>query len=538
MAGEGECDIKLNIMAERDKVEELIAYLNSLGFEGKKFEEDVRAQYLKHEDAFTVKHQRMFGEEVMEYELAFTRDWQFMTYRLEGYIARLRLPVTIEHEVIRGIDTAVLETRMASVDWEKVLESLDGVSGDSSAAQIRSDLLQLTALSDSLAEYLQSQLMFKYYPRERWDDGVKELSIKYEREHTFTADRHRISNAILAYNTLSGRLDRLFDKLSHIHLDHLSDFDLYDHLKHHLSTDTFLFDLYFSATEKEGVMDYHIRVIKHGKGFEPEFISTTLTRYPDFSHGIYNGVDTEELEAKMTKIQWGDSNALFTPDSVGDAVMRLEIATIIKDIYKLVDSSQLDVATYLCMKYVWNTDELHDYIAGSIYERHSNLPTLSADFSLENKMKGISMYNLLCGRLMTDQLKEADGEWLKVKRNPETSDNSVIITKVKGLTSGELYDQLAMLPMKDPINLLHQLILCGNIEEVNLKNGEKILVSIGSDGKDLALYTSGMRAIPFNFRFDPEWNPPELKTSQAEVLSPDEKPKPKKDRSKSSTRKI
>ena len=151
------------------------------------------------------------------------------------------------------------------------------------------------------------------------------------------------------------------------------------------------------------------------------------------------------------------------------------------------------------------------------------------------------MYNLLCGRPVKDKSGKATDTWLLAKSDPQTADRSLIITKVKGLTEGQLKDLFDVLPLKSYINdyRIRQSLMSGNVEETELVNGKQILISIGSDGKNIELHTPDMKPIPFNFHFDADWQPAELKALQAQVLSSDEKSKPqKKEKSKSRTHKI
>lgn len=491
-------------MINEEKLDGLISYLSSLGFEGEKLEADIRDAWREYNPAFTVNHRIAFGDELMRYKLRFVNDRQFTAYRLAEYEAIHRDPVPVEHKVIDGIDTADLERRMGEVDWERHFGTDKGQrEPDEKADAIASDLNRLIGSPGFDGRTIASKLLFKYWPKAAWDNGAMELHEAYEVDRTFTADESGLPNATLAYHTVSGRLDELHGKLRGMGLEEFPGIDLHGLLQHYLSDDFTHFDIRCSASEQEGIIDFHTRVIGLGQAFEPGMLSATLIRYPSFTHGVYGGVDTLRLDQDANTINWKDPDALLTADKHGDFVIRPEIADILERIAGLSGSGNGKAATYFYMKHIRLSGELEDFIPGNVHDILTNLPKVAASFPGEFNLDTRSIYNLLCGRPVMERSEGVTDVWLQMVR-----EGAKPIRKIEGLTRGQLQELLDMVPLDDPDNRsVRKSIMDGNLTEVELRNGKRILLRVGHDAKSLKAFTPDMEDIPVNLNFDPGWTP-------------------------------
>ncbi|TYR37461.1 hypothetical protein FXV77_05505 [Sphingobacterium phlebotomi] len=496
-----------------NKIELLITYLKSLGFEGEKLERDIRDACKQYPTSFSVSHRMRFGEEQMSYYFYFLLDTQFHAYKLDNYTAVHRDPIIIEHKVINGIDTNKLEQRMREIDWEDL--SLHVVNREEFDHLLSNTYpLLMENLSRLTEDYLfdgleiRNQLIYKYWPGKFWDYEVQELAEVYETDQQFISNEFGIPNASLAYHTVSGHLYELLDQLRAYGLERLPGIDLKNYLEHCLSTGSRIFDITCSTPRQEGIIDYDVRLIGFDGPFTPEPLVATFTRYPEFSHGIYNEVDTQILEEDAKRINWADPDALFTAGEHGDAVIRPPIEDILSKMRKLCDSGNVEAATYIDMKYISQTNELYEFIPGDINALEANLPRVSARFPLDLNLDTRAIYNMMCGRTVKEEKQESMDTWLLLKSGNEEDLNELHIQKVKGMTEGEIQDRLDMLPLRSANDYsIRQSIMKGNVQKVELLDGKHIVIGMVSDATALEVYTADMEHIPFNFKFDPNWLP-------------------------------
>lgn len=96
-------------MAEQDKLEDLISYLKSLGFDGNVFQETLRKEFDLSNAFIYLDHYIAFGDDLMRYKLRLVYERQFNAYRLDQYEAFYRKQINIDYRQINGIDTEELE---------------------------------------------------------------------------------------------------------------------------------------------------------------------------------------------------------------------------------------------------------------------------------------------------------------------------------------------------------------------------------------------------------------------------------------------
>lgn len=502
-----------NTMAENEKAEELINYLASLGFEGEKLRREIVQGYEDFQAGFTVHHRIPFGEELMRYELQFVYDRQFMAYRLRSFKATHRLPISIEHKIINGIDTGQLEEKMKDVDWDDQIDKAIVGSETEEYRHVVSDLIQLTAEPNFDGEHIQSQLIFKYYSESNWDDAAKDLQENYERSKTYSAGEFGICNAALAYHDVSGQLDSIYESVRQSGIEEYPGVDLYSLVSTYLSKPVEEFEIEFSQVEQEGIIDFGIPVHKSDGEWYAETIQVSFTQYPEIYHGIYNGVDSSALEEQMKNVDWEKDKLYIFLEN--DEVALLPFAKDIKDkvfLLKEVEEAKT-ISDYLQLRY-WSGSFMEMFTQEDTLKAFGDWTKVRCDFPIDIKCR--SIYNLMAGRAIKvtnlSGRSLGDNTWLKINPDILDDNNDATLEKIKGLSENQLQDLLDMVPLQsDNDQPIRSSLMEGNPVDVRLKNGKQILVSVDSTAENLLLSTKEGKPIPVNFHFDPDWKPMEIK---------------------------
>ncbi|MBK1439856.1 hypothetical protein JHJ32_07670 [Parapedobacter sp. ISTM3] len=506
-------------MAGKDNIEELIDYLKSLGFEGEKFEAEIRKKHRESDASFTVRHETAFGEETMRYELRFVHDRQFMAYRLESYKATHRLPFTIDHTTINGIDTAELEKRMAGINWYRQPERAISGIGSDEYKKVISDLWQLTAEPDFDGEQIQSQLIFKYWPEDNWDDLAKELQHAYENSRTFRADERGICDAILAFSIVSGRLDDLYESIRRTGLEYYPGINLGGLIASSLTSNPDSFEISCSTEEEDGIVAFRIPVEKTDGGYHADINHATFTPFPEIQHGVFDGIDSRDLEERMKHIDWKADDGLYEFNEQEDVVLLPHIRAIKDSIQRLngVEESK-EIADYLQVKY-WSDSFMEIYVQEDVWQM-KDWNRVEQRFGLSEDTRVIS--NLLRGRpVHARQFNSHEHDlqgWFIIDPTAVSSDGLNPMELVRGLTRAQVETMVNMLPLDGTVFVgdLVRSILRGEEVPLNLAgvDGEQqVFVSAPENPaeKKLGLRTAGGKPIPFNFMLDPGWVPKKAK---------------------------
>lgn len=374
------------------KIEALLEYLFSLGFEGEQLIDQVRRQYLEFKSSFMLRHHMKFGEERMEFNLQFNYDRQFSAYRLSGYEAIHCNPIVIDHRVINGVDTLTLEQRMAAMDWDRLfLEKGEGLWKDPLASLIWKDLEQLPINNDFDGSIIRDNLLFKYLPRETWSISQEELSEPYEHKQSFVAGDNGLANTLLAYRICSGQYQELLEAIKHTGMELYSDIPIEDCLKVHLSRPQFLFELYATKYGSEGTLDIRTQVICRDDGFRVQSLEATAITYPLQVHGTYGEVDSHDFENAVKMIAWQDFEAVLEHDPVKESRIRKEVVHLLVDLTRLWESGSegQDMAMYFYLRYIQKSDEVNEYISPALLDSVAQLPRRLASFNADTTIDHI-----------------------------------------------------------------------------------------------------------------------------------------------------
>lgn len=500
----------------RAQENDLLVFLDKLGFTGNLFEEVLKQKIRNNLPNFTIGHLIDFGEERMKYDLNFVKDHQFDGYRLEKFRATHRSPVMIEHSVINGIDTAELEERMKGKNWASYFgsEKLDTENPD--ILEMRGIAERLKKLSEGQnfdGIEVQEELKYKYWPSENYfSNGKGEFKQYHERSREFTASEWGICNANLAYHLVSGRLENLHEKLQSLGLETWPEIALYDKLEKILSRNPDSFSLEIKRNEPGGYCEISIPVKAYTFEFNVGDYSQTLIPYPEIIHGNFNGVDTKELEVQMRGIDWNNDHKLFAIQENEEPQFYPMVAGVFEKIQELsLDLEGSKVAEQLQLKYWTDATFVDSLIPQTAWDQFEKLPRITQKFPVELNAK--AGFNLLCGRAIAENLmfpeRPESDKWVSLDMTKIGDDGRFETTVFSGLSKEEIENNLKLLPL--PNSSFYQIrnsLLRGDIVPAALNNGDKtILLEADATHRTLNIYTPDFRPIPFNFNLDPDWKP-------------------------------
>lgn len=508
--------------SEQEK--ELIQYLASIGFKGEELERAIKGSIQLNLSRFSLRHQVKFGEEMMFFDLQFVRDNQFNAYRLSRYKAKYRAEVPIEHTIINGIHTGMLEQRMKGLDWDTNFNQPDKLERSS-----RPFIKETTNMLDKLAEggdleglKIQERLSYKYWPEfvyaKFWPE--QQLKFVYEKSRYFEAGEYGICDATLANHIVSGNFDNLYEKLAQLELEKYAEIELYPLLEHYLTTNPDSFTISCFHNNQEGFAEYSVPISRYHSEYDLEEYSISLTLYPAIEHGIYKGIDTLALEKEFCKIDWSDNESVFLVPGDNELVLLPYIDELVHQIELLQGDKNGATAAHLLQLKFWQYAPYFDALVGQQAKDFLQaLPKIN--WTLPCDIDAGIAWNLLCGRAVQENLVfpilPISDAWVKL--NPDTEDkNDIHGFKVAGCYSDkELESTLDQLPIyrADTGGVL-PMLQRGDLALVSLKNDVKILMEACPENKTVHIYTPLKQYIPVNISFDPDWKAADQSSKQLE----------------------
>ncbi|AOM80029.1 hypothetical protein [Pedobacter steynii] len=500
--------------SEREKVANLVEFLSSIGFHGERLEQGINKLIELNPVGFRLDHKVQYGEETMFFELQFKKDRQFNAYRLEQYNARHRKAINIESTVINGINTDVLELRMQGLDWETYFKAPDTIA-PAALRNIEDAKEMLSKLSSSQnfdGMKIRDALMFKYWPESAFAGSLSnydDFRQLYEGKRDFHAGESGICNCNDAYMHVSGKFEDLHEKLLEMKLDEYAGVDTYDELTRLLADNPDSFEIKCANNNSEAYAEFLIPVTKTDGSYSIDEYTVSLQVYPDIEYGIYNGVNTLELEKAMQAVDWSKDGELFVLHEDREPEFYPEVEQIQQKMYQLEQDEQGEPISYLLqLKYWQYTSCLESFIQPGADQLMDSLPKIERRFPCELDA-GIA-WNLLCGRAVLDKnvypfLPEAV-DWLRLDRQQYTGERNLAFTEVGGLSAQELGQLIRQMPIFADRSVQYRLER-GDLVPVTLNNQNKILLQANPEQKTIDVFTTERRPIPVNLNFDPDWKP-------------------------------
>ncbi|MBK1439858.1 hypothetical protein JHJ32_07680 [Parapedobacter sp. ISTM3] len=499
-------------MVEESNVDELIAYLKSLGFEGETLEKEIVRNADIGLPRFTVDHRVLFDKGSIQFELLITTGVNGV-YELERYKANYRSSVQIKHINYRGIDTSVLEDSMARINWPLFFTTggeqheAEG-NGLNSIKDVMKQLNTLYHATDIAANKIHQQLLYKYWPKEIYElykhPQINYMAIGHERSAEYSSGDW-IPNARLAYNILSGKREELYEKISLSQLEEFAKIDLYTILNRELSKKPGAFHITGYKNSENGLTEFEVPVRWENGNYEVDIYRATYSPHPEIEHGVYNGIDSAELEAMMREIDWWDDSNVFRFPEDGDPEFRSKVYDVQEQIYRLSqDMVGAEVADKLKLKYWVGLDFFGDNIEETAWEELEGRDKIQVEFPLEFPAR--TLFSLMQGRPIFDRTAskiEGTAIWWRIndEHRPE---------QVEAVSPKEIDGQLSMLPIGATGRYeARNRLLEGNILELNPSGEKSVSVTVDPKAFGLQMHTSDGRPIAFNFSLDPDWKPSE-----------------------------
>lgn len=504
--------------SEREKVANLVEFLSSIGFQGEQLEQGINKLMELNPVGFRLDHKVQYGEEIMFFELQFKKDRQFNGYRLEQYNARHRMAVHIESTVINGINTNVLELRMQSIDWETYFKAPDTIPATLRNIEEAKEMLsKLSSGQNFDGTKIQDALMFKYWPESAFAGSLStydDFRQLYERKRDFHAGEFGICNCNDAYMHVSGKFEDLHEKLLGMKLDEYAGVDTYDELTRLLADNPDSFEIKCANNNPEAYAEFLIPVTKTDGSYSIDEYTVSLQIYPDIEHGIYNGVDTLELEKAMQAVDWSNDSELFALHDDREPEFYPEVDQIQQKMYLLEQDERGEPISYILQLKYWQfTSCLEAFIQPGADQLMDSLTKTERNFPCEVDA-GIA-WNLLCGRAVLDKnvypfLPESL-DWLRLDNQQYPGERNLAFTEVGTFIHHDLLTLIKQIPILADRSALYRLER-GDLVPVTLNNQNKVLLQANPEQKTIDVFTTERKPIPVNLNFDPDWKPAQILT--------------------------
>lgn len=488
--------------------------LEEVGFKDELLFASLREKMMIGAPSFTIDHQMEIRNEVMNFRLHFRLDSTTNKYSFEKFDATYHAPFIIDHRMINGIDTALLEEQMRQVDWKNYWPSRE--TGKDSSLQEREDkvmsiLDSMWKLSDGDSPYgemIHGLLRAKYWSGSPFFNSpdLDHLRHAYRHTSTFSTGGFPKTTASLAYYELSGKVDHLTEQLQNI------GFDLNEEILNALRRDDDAFILNPTLNLSEGIVDYDISCVWQDNDFVVDYYKATLIPHMPIVHGVYNGVNTLALEGRMAETDWHNDLDYHYIDEDEDPRFYSRVEDIQGQLYRLSEDPEGRlIADQLQLKFWVGTGVIGSFIYDSAWDYFDALPKREAIFSPDDDSK--AAFNLLCGRASGREVKNdaGDTEWQWQRLQFSSEGGIVTGTKITipGYSLQDVQDDLAFVPRfhcnsLDPAKAL----LRGDLLPILLYDDRHFFLEANPENKTILIYDWDMRPVITNFKLDPDWQPP------------------------------
>lgn len=260
-------------------------------------------------------------------------------------------------------------------------------------------------------------------------------------------------------------------------------------------------------SDHSGTADYSIHIVKAPQEYFVRDVTMKFTSYPELQHGTFAGVDTGELELDMAAVNWANEQELYFAGETGP-VSYQTIQSILDRLAVLsTDIAGGYTGDILQLKYMQASGLSEVLIQDQAWETFARLPQKEAIFPADISLPVAA--NLMAGRyrLVTEEgriLPEAH-TWQKMLG--VTPAGEAILSRIEGYSWAELKSQVRrIVSHDDKAARIAARLAEGNLVRIKpQRDGKVIFVRADPVNRQLDLLTPDMRAIHFNFHFDPDW---------------------------------
>ncbi|WP_222165874.1 hypothetical protein [Edaphocola aurantiacus] len=494
-------------------MDDLLDYMESLGFSSTELRATIIQGYNDQRSDFDVEEIYKYEDEQVKFDFNFVYDNQFKDYRLNRYIVSTVPNIEIEQKIVAGIDIAMLEQKVAAIDWTAHFQEL---SEGKQATWDQLDIInQLKYIRNSGEEGLKvsALLTCKYWPKHKWSNEEIQLYQTLRNRKVFIPGVIGLPTKNHAINIVSGRIERLYKKIAKSGIEHFGSFDLSSILDLYCSKLEAPFDLYHSLKLKEGVLEIEIPVkIDRGREYVPELMNISFKQYPTVVHGSYSEIDTALLEQKMQQINW-EKDELAVVGADDNLIFHPHVQQIVDQVNRLsTEPGAEEIVNYLKVKY-WLWTQMDSNMERAVVAMQEWKGTRQY-FHPEDDLETIS--NLMQGVAVQSQqltsYREMQGTWLEMDLKAINEKGLNLIRTIKGPTYLQLETMVNMLPSDGTMYIgdIVRNLAKGNQFELPIHTiGGKSTIKVQADPEhnSLLLTTGDDKIIPFNFSLDPDWSP-------------------------------
>jgi len=484
----------------------MLAFLADHGFGGEKLERELTKQMAYNLPAFNLFHRIDYPEAQVRFRLYFEKVNPQRNYSLRKYSAAY-IP-NLEHKIINGIDSWLLEGKMAGIDWH--LQPLDSSAAATTGQRIKAICADLWRLSDNESmqgKALQDWLRIKYWSDTPYETpDIRPERPRFEVERKFENYYGEICSVHQAYYVLTGRIYEVSEPLTS------RGFDLYNQIENGLKYNTSQFKIKERRYNAEGIIDYTFELSQNAGILSVGGCQATLELHPQITHGIYGDISTRDLEKELQAINWLNLNELMVSSDDEAPELKPHVKDLVSTLMSLYDQPDAqEVAERLMLKYFRDRDFFSDFIPDATWQKEDLLQVRSRYF--EEPLPALVIYNLLCGRSFLPDLHPAGSpEWQCLDFDIRDKDGNYPLKPAGDFSHIELRRVAKMLPLRIPqdpfINgLLYQLKL-GQMYAVEMNNGRTYYLSADPKNKTIDITDNEGELIHTNLRLEKNWRPP------------------------------
>ncbi|MEZ2442806.1 hypothetical protein AB6805_13875 [Chitinophaga sp. RCC_12] len=462
---------------------------------------------------FQQKLDMSYGQENIHFDLHIRKGAEDgKGYYLGKIDAHYKKEITIDDDVINGVDTGDLDIRMGQIDWHRVIAQTNNPDVASlprkdQVQHVLNDLWKLSENGNQDGMLIQNLLRHKYMAGTEWDDpDLKKPWALFEKSQTFihTPYPNMDYSAALCYQMLSGKLDIL---LASLNLIFQKDAEIL--LKRAISRNEDHLSLISYKSFRDGILGLSIPLSRDGnQTYHVNDYGAILMPYEAIKHGTFMGIDSSELEQRMKAVDWNAEQDHYQkdPESKDDFQFVPEIEQIVTDLqYDLTtDSRGAHVASQLEAKYWVESPDFSGIMRQEAWDYlHSQIQKIGY---FPESISAQTAYNLLCGRAVALTQDTEIQYWRRID-DQTLGTSSAHFNTFSGFNEDQIYDLVKMLPAEN-INFDHttQALMAGDLVEVLLNNGEVIQVEAYPEKNTLRLSSLNGDPIYTNLLLTPGLN--------------------------------
>jgi len=505
--------------------EAVSGFLEASGLTSESLKTEILAKCGLNLPNFDIVHKMDFGEEQMLFRIFIAKDAESSKYKPEKIKAIHRSAIDIEPDKDLGMDIPALEDQMRAIDWNNYFSQNNQNLPKKVQKEINNILLQLWVLDgaknkkDNIS--INKLLQYKYWPHTVTEKTREDFKYLYEHERTYYLSNNKGFNAYNAYYSMSRLLEDFLEKLSDLKMEPYLREGLEGGIIKHLSMGEENFILSFYHNEPAGHLDFELPVSKAGKELLPGRYKIAFTPYPQIGHGVFNGIDTKELDAKMGRIDWHNDHELFIFHDEETPSLTSQADLVQAQIFELCkDPVASGIADQLMVKYWADATFFSDLMPQTAWGYFDGLPKIEREFDATVEMP--VAVNLMQGRAAQAKYISTEygysDQWMRL--NLEEKDGGYPIILTKKFSEEEVERQMKLIPIDDVrFYAIKKDLLKGGIQKARTSIPSTVLLKADPEHKGIEIYTPEMQRIHTNLFLDAGWKAP-METRTARVSKP------------------